>query len=360
MKKFVVTILFFVLAVQLGAQNASDFFPASPGYVWFYKANELDSNNVPIEENSVWTRDSLADMSVCVDCVGAIVFNAYGNEDLISKAPYVDTTDIKFTGSIASVRVDLTTLIDTALFSDKNFYRTLAALSGWYDIYRFNAIPGVEYLIFRKDTTVTIDSADVPLRFEVSGAREQDEDIDTEIGSFRCKKFLISSTVYYLQPTPLGPFPIPLVRRQNTVWIAPQNWIVKEFAPTRGVDLSQLGGPQFAIPGTQKIIKSKPDAVEIENTNPSEFVLRQNYPNPFNPTTIISYSIPTSKKKQSVVVTLDVYNSLGQKIVTLVNKEQTHGNYAVQFDASNLTSGVYFYTLRAGSFTTTRKMVLLK
>jgi hypothetical protein len=55
-----------------------------------------------------------------------------------------------------------------------------------------------------------------------------------------------------------------------------------------------------------------------------------------------------------------VYNSLGQKIVTLVNKEQTHGNYAVQFDASNLTSGVYFYTLRAGSFTTTRKMVLLK
>jgi len=89
-------------------------------------------------------------------------------------------------------------------------------------------------------------------------------------------------------------------------------------------------------------------------------VLRQNYPNPFNPTTIISYSIPTSKKEQSVVVTLDVYNSLGQKIVTLVNKEQTHGNYTVQFDASNLTSGVYFYTLRAGSFTTTRKMVLLK
>ncbi len=91
------------------------------------------------------------------------------------------------------------------------------------------------------------------------------------------------------------------------------------------------------------------------------FKLNQNYPNPFNPTTTISYSIPNVVTgKQSVNVTLDVYNALGQKIATLVNKAQAPGNYSVQFNAENLPSGVYFYTLRASNFVTTKKMVLMK
>jgi hypothetical protein len=59
-------------------------------------------------------------------------------------------------------------------------------------------------------------------------------------------------------------------------------------------------------------------------------------------------------------VALSVYNALGQKIATLVNKEQVPGNYTVQFDASNLPSGIYFYTLRAGDFVSTKKMILMK
>jgi hypothetical protein len=102
-----------------------------------------------------------------------------------------------------------------------------------------------------------------------------------------------------------------------------------------------------------------------EGPVPTNFVLKQNYPNPFNPTTTISYSIPSviaksGAVKQSVNVALDVYNSLGQKIATLVNKAQAPGNYSVQFDASNLPSGVYFYRLHAGSFLATKKMILLK
>ncbi len=111
------------------------------------------------------------------------------------------------------------------------------------------------------------------------------------------------------------------------------------------------------------------DVEENDNAEiPASFKLCQNYPNPFNPTTTISYSIPTPSVivppkagKQSVVnVTLAVYNALGQKIATLVNKEQTPGNYSVRFNAENLPSGVYFYTLRAGNFVTTKKMVLMK
>jgi len=110
--------------------------------------------------------------------------------------------------------------------------------------------------------------------------------------------------------------------------------------------------------------------VEEEETGaiPTKYELSQNYPNPFNPTTTITYSIPSviarspaNDGKQSIVnVALTVYNSLGQKIATLVNKEQAPGNYIVQFDASKLPSGIYFYTLRAGDFVSTKKMILMK
>ena len=94
------------------------------------------------------------------------------------------------------------------------------------------------------------------------------------------------------------------------------------------------------------------------------FYLHQNYPNPFNPTTTIMYSLPVTRgvatSRQGVTVSLQVFNSLGQKIAVLVNKEQAPGNYTVQFDASKLPSGVYFYTLRAGSFVSTKKMILMK
>jgi hypothetical protein len=83
--------------------------------------------------------------------------------------------------------------------------------------------------------------------------------------------------------------------------------------------------------------------------------LEQNYPNPFNPTTQIIYSI----KKQDLVQ-LDVYNTLGQKVITLVNRVQPAGDYMVRFDGRDLASGIYFYHLRAGEFNQVRKMILMK
>ena len=93
------------------------------------------------------------------------------------------------------------------------------------------------------------------------------------------------------------------------------------------------------------------------------FKLEQNYPNPFNPTTTISYTIPkveTQNLASLQNVTLKIYDILGRKVATLVNEKQIPGKYSVQFNASNLPSGVYFYTLRAGNFVQTRKMVFMK
>lgn len=88
---------------------------------------------------------------------------------------------------------------------------------------------------------------------------------------------------------------------------------------------------------------------------PLNYVLEQNYPNPFNPETSIKFSIP-----QREFVSLKVYNSLGQEIASPVNKEFEAGSYSAKFNADGLTSGVYFYTVRAGNFVQTKKMILVR
>ncbi len=89
-------------------------------------------------------------------------------------------------------------------------------------------------------------------------------------------------------------------------------------------------------------------------------MLYQNYPNPFNPTTKIKYSIPFVETRYIPSVQIKVYDILGREVATLVNKEKQPGNYEVEFNASNLSSGVYFYKLTAGIFVETKKMILLR
>jgi hypothetical protein len=113
--------------------------------------------------------------------------------------------------------------------------------------------------------------------------------------------------------------------------------------------------------------------VDGEDQIPDHFSLYQNYPNPFNPSTKIKYSIPSVTLRQAqsdIMVTLNVYDILGNEIVTLVNEEKSPGTYEVEFSAKggstsggntyNLTSGIYFYQLKAGNFVETNKMILLK
>ncbi len=102
------------------------------------------------------------------------------------------------------------------------------------------------------------------------------------------------------------------------------------------------------------------EIVEIQTSAPSKFELFQNYPNPFNPTTTINYAVPAVETRHALSLQLIVYDILGRKVATLVNKKQAPGNYSVQFDASKLSSGIYFYRLSAGDFIATKKMILMK
>ncbi len=101
----------------------------------------------------------------------------------------------------------------------------------------------------------------------------------------------------------------------------------------------------------------------INRKNNKNYILEQNYPNPFNPSTTIKYSIPNVERMRATtaqLVTLKVYDILGREVATLVNKEQKAGNYEVKFNAEMLNSGIYFYQLRSGKYSVTKKMLLLK
>jgi len=95
--------------------------------------------------------------------------------------------------------------------------------------------------------------------------------------------------------------------------------------------------------------------VHLENSFPNEYKLNQNYPNPFNPITKISYALPTNG-----LVKLLVYDVLGNEITSLVNDYKNSGFHNIEFDASLLPSGIYFYRLLVGEYSETKKLILLK
>jgi len=112
-------------------------------------------------------------------------------------------------------------------------------------------------------------------------------------------------------------------------------------------------GDEFTVTAPKAILSDVEDDSKDENS-PKSYSLNQNYPNPFNPNTTISYSIANPG-----LVTVRIFNILGEEILQLVNEYKNSGSYSVNFDASRLSSGIY-YSLNSGNFISTKKMVVLK
>lgn len=109
---------------------------------------------------------------------------------------------------------------------------------------------------------------------------------------------------------------------------------------------------QFGVTGEHTLAT---DVEPVDAGVPDQYSLGQNYPNPFNPTTLIRFAIPEASN-----VTLKVYDMLGQEVATVLDEQKSAGTYEVNFDASKLTTGVYVYTIKAGNFVATKKMMLVK
>ncbi|MBK9096687.1 MAG: T9SS type A sorting domain-containing protein [bacterium] len=137
------------------------------------------------------------------------------------------------------------------------------------------------------------------------------------------------------------------------------NWVpLRKYTYLKNIFVSETGkiwgvGEYAQIFSSDEIITSVEEDQIKEEIN--TYLLSQNFPNPFNPITTIRYSIANHSN-----VTIKVYDILGREVVALVNEEKPVGEYEVEFNAETLPSGIYFYQLKAGQFSETKKMILLK
>ena len=146
----------------------------------------------------------------------------------------------------------------------------------------------------------------------------------------------------------------------NLLWKFPLNEYEVCYPPAIGSDGTLYIGTHLGslTTGQEKTLIAVRDsgATFVDDyTVPGTYNLYQNYPNPFNPTTTIKYSIP-----EVGIVSLKVYDLLGKEVVTLVSDYKPAGSYTVEFDGSHLSSGIYFYKLTSGQFTSVKKLILLK
>ena len=135
-------------------------------------------------------------------------------------------------------------------------------------------------------------------------------------------------------------------------------WEIKYgLDPTNPNDRNETNHSSEGYTNLELFLNGSDVKTDINNKNsaPENFVLKQNYPNPFNPTTTIGFALPRTGNTE-----LSVYNILGQKIITLVSEELSAGFYEYQFDASNFSSGIYFYKLQSDNFVLLKKMLLMK
>jgi photosystem II stability/assembly factor-like uncharacterized protein len=142
------------------------------------------------------------------------------------------------------------------------------------------------------------------------------------------------------------------------------NWVLQSFASTLYLYSMSFASPLtgWAVGTGGRILKTTTGGItsvqQVSNGVPNKFSLSQNYPNPFNPNTKIKFDIPEQGVQHLVQV--KVFDILGREVATLVNEELKPGTYEINFDGSNLSSGIYYYKLNAGDYTQSKKMVLMK
>jgi len=148
---------------------------------------------------------------------------------------------------------------------------------------------------------------------------------------------------------------------QGETWTTYETEMMTHFYDVGGKSLTHLYfvGPSGKIISTIDPILLSGDEGSNANLNITGYQLNQNYPNPFNLVTTIKYSIPNNAETRHGV-SLRIFDILGREVTTLVNEEKQPGTYEVKFDATRLSSGIYFYRLKAGSFIETKKMILMR
>ena len=357
MKTFLIFSFLLISSTLIYSQQGGDFF--SPGIEYTYDAVPLDSLNNPIFSEMFNRRDLFADVAEYEGKLANIFLTKEAPVDSIGIFPYLDSLFLHFDGTdgyeyfqTGNLEGFLISLDSLQLDPNFSFLELFNSFKNWYSLYRFSAAINDVYELITVDTTLTVFSLPINVLFEYTGERFPDEIITNQMGSFNCKKFLIS---WNISADLFGW--VDLVTTNDTIWIDPVSefWMVQEHVPTNHIILPPLFNiDPITIAGLftgDVIIVSAED----EEFVPNEFTLKQNYPNPFNPSTKIEFSI-----QDFGFVSLNVYDVIGNEVATLVNEEKPAGVYNIEWNASGFTSGVYFYQLSTEGFVETKKMILMK
>lgn len=354
MKLITSLVLLVILNSAVLSQQASDYFPQQPGFLWKYEVVPLDSANNPLTELTTFRIDSFNNTANYLGRTANINTSKSGPLQTIMFQPYTDSLFFSFEGnsgyeylSFNNIEPFLVGLDSIGLDPNFSFVDFFNSLKNWYDVYRFNSNVNSAYSLISIDTLIDVYN----IRFEFETTRLQDETIPTVLGNLNCKKFLSEWTISYL----LGPFPVELINLPDTIWIAESNWIVQDIIPGQYIDLTLLGIEPFTLPGRRMTLTDQITSIKHDEQLINSYMLGQNYPNPFNPSTTIGYYLP-----EGTNVELKLYDVLGNEIGTLVNEFKSAGTYKIEFNAEQLSSGVYFYKIETNNFSQTKKMILLR
>ncbi|HAY34319.1 MAG TPA: hypothetical protein DCY06_09300, partial [Bacteroidetes bacterium] len=266
------------------SQLASTYFPANPGYKWYYKNTPLDSLNNPVNSESTFQIDSFANNVTYNGLLSSLVLSKSGLSSISQNAPYTDSSYFNFQSTNAFYYLNpLSFITSIPIFDSVAFIAFLRSFEGWYSYYRFSQNVNTNYTLFSRDTTVSFDSLTFPLRISATGRRLNDQTVSTVNGNYLSKKFITTFTISYGLLPPL--IYIPIVSIPDTTYIAQNVWVVKDVIPSVSVDLNTIGIDfAFTVPGRiRELTQSAVGISEESNLTPDDFSLSQNYPNPFNP-----------------------------------------------------------------------------
>jgi len=334
------------------AQNASDYFPSNIGNTWRYQRFSLDTLQNQIVDSKTIVSDSL---------VGSVQMKGLPAFVLIS-GKKGDTTFVNVQGSIISEFLVGYPRITSQLPVDSLGLGFVWGYLNWYPFMKFGTTPGtnvIDTLLYIK-TTVNFKNAPLPLFITVTTTNLKETSVTVPAGTYLTTPFQIVLYVNIPRSVPpFGHYEVPLFKLVDTMFVAKNNWIVKEIQPSTFYPLNNDTSYKVAttqLPGFVRLLESATiTSVTPYDRVPGEFRLEQNYPNPFNPTSHLRFTIAELR-----FVTLRVFDVIGREVATLVNGNLAAGNYDITFNAAGLSSGVYFYRLTAGGMVQTRKMILQK
>jgi hypothetical protein len=256
--------------------------------------------------------------------------------------------------------------LDTCLYGDSVAAKVAGSTSGSVYLAKYWEIAGFDMIKLMKDGSKA--AADLIYTAWVDAGRP-DQSLPVQLVSFTGNQVGNNVSLKWNTATELNNLGFNIERSADKL-----NWNTITFIPGSGnsnsikqysyLDKSLSGGGKYYYRLKQTDVNGEykySDIIELIYTHPNTFNLEQNYPNPFNPDTKIKYSLPF---ESSIKVT--IYNSLGETVKTLLDKVESAGSHEIRFNASELSSGIYIYTLQANSsdgkqtFRSTKKMSLLK